>query len=1398
MKFSKGKCLLSSTLAAGLLLSAAVPIHPLADKPELAINHKKVERVLANLTDEQKQALNQLNASPSFTIAPDVKVKSPGQVSVIVEFKQAPAKVEVKKQAVLGKRMTIASAEDKVDQSHKEFKSFVNSLKKTKSNTNYDAGSIKINREYKNAFNGVSMTLPGVAVQDLIKSGVVKRIWNNKEIQLSLPPESKGASPKMADSVPQIGVDKLHDESITGKGIKVGVIDTGIDYNHPDLSNAYKGYRSKAGENPKDVDPSSVKGWDFVDNDADPMETTYQDWKGTSYPEYYNGSAYYTSHGTHVSGTIAATKANKVDYAVEGVAPDVDLYTYRVLGPYGSGTDESVIAGIDKAVSDGMDVINLSLGSSVNDPLDPTSIAINHAMLSGVVSVVAAGNAGPNPKTLGSPGTAALGITVGASDSAMNIPSFIAVAGKNIFNNMMLLGKNFSDRLEDLTGKSLNVVSTGIGQASDFEGKDVKGKIALIERGTLTFDEKIKNAKAAGAKAAIIYNNVDGEITAYAGENTKYIPTFRLTKEEGEKIKALANPTITFAKLGNIKTTGDNLADFSSRGPVIGNYDIKPDVVAPGVSIFSTVPEYINSPEEGIDYSSAYERMQGTSMATPHVAGVAALILQEHKDYDPFEVKEALMNTSVDLRDNHSVYEVGAGRIDAYYAVHTDTSIKVFDKTEMVDGEATTEIDEETGSIAFGREYIRDNNEAIENTKQIEIKNKGNKKTYSIEVEFNKNIKGVQDAKANGVKLNVKKSITVGKGTSKVIDATITVPATAKIGAYEGYLHFTNEDNTAETYQVPFSITVTDKGIDFVATDSPSVANDIPFWQYYSPFINAMFSLKSPMKTLDVILKDTKTGDPIGYIGSLNAPFFQPDKEYYILWAFTGHVYPFTNDSENPISNQLIKLPEGDYTLEFIGSDESGKTYSIGTTAMVDNTAPDVKWDHEPGVYELSDSMFTVEDGQKAFYVHGKVNDANVPILQNKGLNIDQSSNTMFYDTYKFAYFAREFPINANGDVKFGIEESDIKDEPLYLSLATMDVATAMNPQSYVFLKEGTQYVESTYDKKQLKQGDTFTMTLSVNNVKQLLSGEYKIQYLDDYYQFKNVKLTKEIKQYAKSQGLDVSLTDPVLSNDDIYNYVNVGAKLSGKAFKGLDGDMPIVDVTFKLIDDTIYGLYSSLDVSEASYVQYGEEANTTLPHYSVDRYTIISKHSTINGSIQPEAFLTDEGYIKPGNITKLGIKVYVQSRAGKKYPGTLDDWGQFTVRGVPASNQEYTLVVETPSHLKSYTNFTPGKDKDGELLGQFIRILPNKNFAGDINGDKVVDIKDIQLVVDAYGIKDKSIVKEDINQDGVVDEKDVRLVEKNFLTKGPDAPENKQPKEKIGNKGIEYFLRLIGLETKN
>lgn len=1374
--------ILTGTLAVGMLLSQGAPYNVLA-KSRFELNPvDHAEEILASLSAEQRNALEQLDAKPNFTISPDINTNSPELVKVIVEFEQAPAKIEVMKQAVKGTKLSSADANEKVEKSHKDFKQHVQSLKSQKNVSKYKAEDVNITREYTNAINGVAMTLPGVAVQDLLQSGVVKRIFKDYEVKVEPPVETKEAiDPKMADSIPQIGVDKLHAENITGKGIKVGVLDTGIDYNHPDLKDAFKG------------------GYDFIDNDADPMETTYEDWITAGKPSA-PGYVYYTNHGTHVAGTIAAQKKNNVDYAVKGVAPEVDLYAYRVLGPWGGGNTAGILAGIDKAIADGMDVINMSLGAQTNDPLYATSVATNNAMLSGVVTVVAAGNSGPNEKTLGSPGTAALGISVGASDVSMSIPTFSASAASEKFENMQLLGKDFSDKLEDLQGQSFPIVYAGLGKPADVMGKDFNGKIALIQRGEITFDEKIKNAKNAGAKAVIVYNNIDGQIPAYLGEGVGLIPSFRLSKADGERLKGLGEGSITFETLSNTKTEGDHLADFSSRGPVNGNYDIKPDVVAPGVSIFSTAPEYINDPQDGINYGNGYVRLSGTSMATPHVAGTAALILQEHPEYTPFDVKSALMNTSDDLKGDYSVYEVGAGRIDAYQAVHTDTSITVWDKTKNIENGNIVEIDEQTGSIVFGR-YYKNGDQPIEASRKVTVQNNGQEeKSFNLEVEYHSEHKGIQDAVKNGVKVAVPSSITVGGGQVQELQPKITIPTSAEAGRYEGYIHVTNANNPAETYQIPFAVMVTEKGFDYAKTTTPSVTNTTPFWQYLYPFVHVNMKLNSPMKTIDVLVKDSKTGKAVGFIGTANASNLVTDREVFLIGAFSGTVYPFTNDPSKPIGDLPVKLPAGDYILELIAHDEEGKSYVADNPLIVDNTAPEVNLDKKPGVIEVNDSMFTVEDGQKAVWLHGTAKDTTVDLLKSKGLDYDQSSNQMGYSANS-GFIDGYFPIHANGDVKFGIEESDIATKPLKLTLTTSDIATAMGKQNYVFVKEGTEYTTSSYDKKDVKIGDTVTMTLSLNNVKQLVSGEFQINYMNDLYKFSNVKLNSAANEYAKEKGLEVSLQEPVLTEGTHTNTVKVGASMTGNAFSGMDGDLPFLDVTFKVVSDAFFDNVTSFQLLQASYMKAGQTAATAIPYFGTESFNIIPTHSRVQGNIGPEAFLIgNEGsqYLRKADYTKIGAQIYVMSQSGKKYMGTIDQRGFYTIHGIPASTEAHTVVIDVPGHLKVMKKFIPGYSVNGEMRGQHIR-LGGKGLAGDVNGDSMIDILDVENISEAYGTTDPSILPQDLNQDGVVDETDIRFVEKNFLTKGPDAPADKQPKETLGNgkKDLAYFLRLVGLEPK-
>lgn len=623
---------------------------------------------------------------------------------VIVELSNKPVAVAQGESTLSGKSFTSSMETKAVTQVEQQQESFVHSLTQKKIKH-------EVLEEYAYALNGVAIEIKGNQVGQLLQIPGVVSVYPDLEVTIA--PETDEVNPYMKDTAPFIGAPEVWDLGYKGNGVKVGVIDTGIDYEHPNLQPAYKG------------------GWDFVDNDSDPYEATYQEWKVSGEPEFNaNGSAYYTSHGTHVAGTIAAREAG--DYGIVGVAPEADIYAYRVLGPYGSGQTSWVLGGIDRSVEDGMDVINLSLGNAANDPSYVTSVALNNAMLSGVTAVVASGNSGPNRYTLGSPGASAMAITVGNSTgpsqlitadthfwigeegeevlpeqqpvpevdqspelgtapgieapevSEQGVPATAteesAAALEDVVSEEVVeeatTEENTSAPVEvspeaapveeesviapteaplsitesvyrlDLMGWSLSAdpetVLTGkfglefaaLGKPADFEGKDFTGKVALIQRGELAFVEKIANAKAAGAVAVIVYNNIPGPIGVSLGDNFELIPTLSMSKEDGDVIKAELDAgqtvEVSFSDFERSQTPGDEMNSSSSRGPAKVTLDIKPDIVAPGTSILSTIPAY-GKDEPDADYAQAYDRKTGTSMATPHVAGLIALLIEKHR-----------------------------------------------------------------------------------------------------------------------------------------------------------------------------------------------------------------------------------------------------------------------------------------------------------------------------------------------------------------------------------------------------------------------------------------------------------------------------------------------------------------------------------------------------------------------------------------------------------------------------------------------------------------------------------------------------------------------------------------------------------------------------------------------
>lgn len=664
---------------------------------------------------EAQQALT-IEAAPAF-ISPELSTDSSRQVRVIVQLDGEPLAVD-KYAARSGVQAFTAQSEQKAE-----------SAIATEQTTFVDQAaehgiSLQVNYQYNTVLNGLEVTLPANKIPELAKLPGVKSIHENKTYY-SIPvqdPPTLTASEATYDNAPldQIGVPEAWAKGLNGEGIKVAVIDTGIDYEHPDLKEAYKG------------------GYDSFEQDNDPYEEPFLEKENDPYGTGFSG----TTHGTHVSGTIAGKAANKSsDIVQKGIAYKSDLYVYKVLGRNtktgrSSGSSAQVIDGIERAVKDGMNVINLSLGSdSEKDPNSPDSIAINNAVLSGVVAVIANGNAaqeGPYFYSMGSPATSQLAISVGAATSPSHSYSNKAsvslvtygddekpktVTSDTYYNFNMMGWQTFHEDFSSILGSEpLELVYANLGYPDDFTSKDVKGKVVIVSRGVLGFVDKIANAQQNGAKAIIIFNGqakssdstqanlseaipgYDGYINSNQGDNVDYIPTFDMIGKEG---RALARQIIesqnhkqkfliTFGEeYRRTDNPGNTMAGFSSRGP---NGDellsIKPDVSAPGVGIMSTYPAFAKFYPDA-SYAQAYKRSNGTSMASPHVAGLAVLLKQQHPNWTPFDIRAALANTSITLFDEdkiqYDVYSQGAGLVNIANAIQTPALLETVEKITILD-----------------------------------------------------------------------------------------------------------------------------------------------------------------------------------------------------------------------------------------------------------------------------------------------------------------------------------------------------------------------------------------------------------------------------------------------------------------------------------------------------------------------------------------------------------------------------------------------------------------------------------------------------------------------------------------------------------------------------------------
>jgi subtilisin family serine protease len=517
--------------------------------------------------------------------------------------------------------------------------------------------------EFTTLFNGFSIEAEPSQLVRLAQLSQVEAIYPVEVIPL---PATETSGPDLATAIQMTGADIAQNElGLTGAGIRVAVMDTGIDYDHPDLGGCFGSACRVA------------VGWDFVGDEfnADPESPSYNP---VPVPDPDPDDC--QGHGTHVSGIVGANGE------AVGVAPDVTFGAYRVFGCDGSTTSDIMIAAMERALADDMDILNMSIGSAYTWPQYPTAVAANLLVDQGMVVVASIGNSGATGTySAGAPGLGEKVIGVAAFENIL--ATFPVAEVDDAATEPTQVGYNPMEfSAEAPTSGTEDIVFVGRGcPAGDYSGTileeddvyeaDPEGKIALIVRGVCPFGVKAQRAIDEGATAVVIHNNAAGNFNGTLGAPPAEPQiVVSISGEDGQYLRSLADPTWTWTEdVAAFPNPGAGLiADFSSYG-LSPDLSLKPDIGAPGGNIYSTYPL-----EQG-----GYANLGGTSMASPHVAGAAALMLEARPDTPVTSMRDILQN-SADPADwfgipgsvyLEPVHRQGAGMLDIDDAILQDSIV---------------------------------------------------------------------------------------------------------------------------------------------------------------------------------------------------------------------------------------------------------------------------------------------------------------------------------------------------------------------------------------------------------------------------------------------------------------------------------------------------------------------------------------------------------------------------------------------------------------------------------------------------------------------------------------------------------------------------------------------------
>ena len=571
-----------------------------------------------------------------------------------------------------------------------------------------DGQKLDVTYNYAWLFNGVAATIPYSAMSEIAAMEGVKQVIVQPKYELFKQPENEKGTADMftVSDGGMIGREDTWTLGYTGEGMKIAIIDTGLDVDHQNfaalpadkltdtsatmddlaavLENLNAADRYRDGLTAADVYYNSkvVYGFNYADDSLD--ITHDNDMMG--------------DHGTHVAGIAAANKVDGSD--VVGVAPDAQLYIMKVFGAKRGGVMADIVAALEDALILGVDVVNMSLGTNAGFTSNASDfineIYARVAETNTVLSVSAGNNYtagfynlwGTDANLTTNPDDA----VIGEPGSYKNVLSVASVSNMMIMRNYILVSDGYKmgyidtgisyglPYLMDLAG-CYNLVDCGLGSVEEFAGLDLTGKVALVQRGEISFMEKCENAAAAGAVACLVYNNTTGEFGMDLTGCTAGIPCAAITMEAGEHLLSAmekdANAQVSFPQdlTPMPNENAYHMSDFSSRGAA-PNLTLEPDITAPGGNIYST----INNGQYGV--------MSGTSMAAPNISGLTALVMQhalktyETNDYRSL-VQNLLMSTAMPLGYGaasglyYSPRWQGSGLANAYNAITSNVYLTV-------------------------------------------------------------------------------------------------------------------------------------------------------------------------------------------------------------------------------------------------------------------------------------------------------------------------------------------------------------------------------------------------------------------------------------------------------------------------------------------------------------------------------------------------------------------------------------------------------------------------------------------------------------------------------------------------------------------------------------------------